>query len=213
MRTAQGFRLLTEPASLKHAGGGRADRPLPREFPAPHRAGLIEADTAARRCCSRVGSSFRLLTEPASLKRGSRVRAPTVDPGFRLLTEPASLKRHRGVPRVRPYVRFRLLTEPASLKPGLDDAEPARVVRFPAPHRAGLIEAGSRARAPSRTADSFRLLTEPASLKRGAGGAGVASSARFPAPHRAGLIEASEPPPGRTPGRLHVSGSSQSRPH
>ena len=39
------------------------------------------------------GRRFRLLTEPASLKRGVRAYLLVDGFGFRLLTEPASLKR------------------------------------------------------------------------------------------------------------------------
>ena len=111
--------------------------------------------------------SFRLLTEPASLK--PRVVSRVVREharGFRLLTEPASLKRPTcPVPTPTPTSPgFRLLTEPASLKRGVFSVQRDDLDGFPAPHRAGLIEAsgaglGARARA------RFRLLTEPASLK------------------------------------------------
>ena len=146
-RRAGSFRLLTEPASLKHHrrrcrfGAARVFpaphragliearvhrvrrqrrswkfpaphragliearcryRPLgeARRFPAPHRAGLIEA-TTIHEPPSLNTSSFRLLTEPASLKPVGRRLSRNVPPGFRLLTEPASLKRP-GDPRAR----------------------------------------------------------------------------------------------------------------
>ena len=86
-------------------------------------------------------SSFRLLTEPALLKLGRHRRDDGRGDRFRLLTEPASLKqpavrvqRHHGT-------GFRLLTEPASLKRSIAIAIPVHTKRFPAPHRAGLIEA------------------------------------------------------------------------
>ena len=68
-------------------------------FPAPHGAGLIEAEVNTRLDNLAVGR-FRLLTEPASLKpdrRADRFPSPS---GFRLLTEPASLKRVQGAQRL-----------------------------------------------------------------------------------------------------------------
>ena len=64
-------------------------------------------------------TSFRLLTEPASLKRTRRDLPLPRRLRFRLLTEPASLKHDAGEPFLNPRrVCFRLLTEPASLKRG-----------------------------------------------------------------------------------------------
>ena len=63
-------------------------------FPAPHRAGLIEACPRYWAMAARSNAGFRLLTEPASLKQGGLVMALwAIGRGFRLLTEPASLKR------------------------------------------------------------------------------------------------------------------------
>ena len=67
-----GFRLLTEPASLKPLMMSRCRFPRGR---------------------------FRLLTEPASLKRGLLRRERPADASFRLLTEPASLKPGRAEQR------------------------------------------------------------------------------------------------------------------
>ena len=156
---------------------------------------------------------FRLLTEPASLKRCPGRRAGSAAGRFRLLTEPASLKRpHVRVSRHFPAGGFRLLTEPASLKHPAPGRTMAECLEFPAPHRAGLIEA--------------RYHKVP-----------LRSPGAFPAPHRAGLIEATTGPPEpplfvgsfrlltepaslkpETTGHsmvtiLDVSGSSQSRPH
>ena len=61
---------------------------------------------------------------------------------------------------------------------------------FPAPHRAGLIEAQAGLEHALEAATGFRLLTEPASLKLGNIGGGWKVVRAFPAPHRAGLIEA-----------------------
>ena len=65
---------------------------------------------------------------------------------------------------------FRLLTEPASLKQLGTAPVTTAVQEFPAPHRAGLIEAGRPPRSAFRPAGCFRLLTEPASLKRDGSG-------------------------------------------
>ena len=155
-------------------------------FPAPHRAGLIEAEIPAGR--SRPAARFRLLTEPASLKpgrRGSALARPGRFPAPHRAGLIEALGAHDGPPGP---AGFRLLTEPASLK-RLASPRPAlpRQAVFPAPHRAGLIEASRWRAASISTPPSFRLLTEPASLKL----------------------------PGWTcgPGRGGVSGSSQSRPH
>ena len=115
-----------------------------------------------------VGGRFRLLTEPASLKLLDEVdRYPREAGSFRLLTEPASLKRFADTTYViRAEAGFRLLTEPASLKHDELQRAVGCVHGFPAPHGAGLIEAVCRCSA-SR-----------------------AASAGFPAPHGAGLIEA-----------------------
>ena len=184
------FRLLTEPASLKPRRGPRDSRAR-RAFPAPHRAGLIEAHRRMRRR-PRRDRGFRLLTEPASLKLALRASDLSAVIGFRLLTEPASLKLQGPDSERTLRVRFRLLTEPASLKrPGCRGGAPATPA-FPAPHRAGLIEAGGRA-PPLRSHGSpcFRLLTEPASLKLNPFSTKISLFFEFPAPHRAGLIEAS----------------------
>ena len=132
---------------------------------------------------------------------------------------------------------FRLLTEPASLKPAPGRLQNVQVEGFPAPHRAGLIEATVTDPSPPifrgsfrlltepaslkrlaprfdgcRTVRSFRLLTEPASLKRPGRRRAARAAGEFPAPHRAGLIEAISGSVGvRDDGG--VSGSSQSRPH
>ena len=164
-RGSSGFRLLTEPASLKQRRRRRGRQRAP-QFPAPHRAGLIEALAFSRHFLRQtrkfpaphragliealpcetprvMASCFRLLTEPASLKPAGRVVClPDGRVGFRLLTEPASLKRPRAPTRARPKTR-----------------------PFPAPHRAGLIEALRRAAPPRKRTPRFRLLTEPASLK------------------------------------------------
>ena len=205
------FRLLTEPASLKRHDGGEEVR-IAMRFPAPHRAGLIEARVRVS------GATTRALR-------------------FRLLTEPASLKRCGSGWRPSPGGRFRLLTEPASLKHLVDARIPRRRLQgFPAPHRAGLIEAASCARTPSRGSSSFRLLTEPASLKPSPIAPLPLRAPRFrlltepaslkPAyrawrqgqPHGFRLL--TEPASlklragrGRAAARVRVSGSSQSRPH
>ena len=83
---------------------------------------------------------------------------------------------------------FRLLTEPASLKRQLLGAHLLELVVFPAPHRAGLIEATCLPGGPAERTGCFRLLTEPASLKL----------------RRLAAVGS---------GRGPVSGSSQSRPH
>ena len=63
-------------------------------------------------------------------------------PSFRLLTEPASLKLEAGGGVVDDAGEgFRLLTEPASLKRVAIHCGSADGLAFPAPHRAGLIEA------------------------------------------------------------------------
>ena len=116
----------TSPRSLfpaPHRAGLIEAAPCPpsrrgrRRFPAPHRAGLIEAKRPTDGA-SPGSTSFRLLTEPASLKRARMSDRRGHPRGFRLLTEPASLKRRRHRRRVHQgMASFRLLTEPASLKP------------------------------------------------------------------------------------------------
>ena len=109
------FRPFTGPASLKPAAAAWWPATGRLEFPALHRAGLIEAPPP-----------------PAA--------APPPRSGFRPFTGPASLKHllphdlHPAVPGFRPF------TGPASLKRavGFIDAD---VIGFPALHRAGLIEA------------------------------------------------------------------------
>ena len=117
-------------------------------FPAPHRAGLIEADTCAGRTARpgafpaphRAGliEAGRFIGETiCRFKFPAPHRAGLIE--ATACTEPAT--------RI-PAACFRLLTEPASLKPPVRDP----VLRlldllFPAPHRAGLIEARSARRA------------------------------------------------------------------
>ena len=74
----QGFRLLTEPASLKLST--EELRPV-------------------------LTAGFRLLTEPASLKLDGLTEVAEGALGFRLLTEPASLKRtdRDGAGLARPH--------------------------------------------------------------------------------------------------------------
>ena len=136
------FRLLTEPASLKPSGRTATLRTNRRAFPAPHRAGLIEASRRGTPASGPGTAGFRLLTEPASLKRRTAASDDRRDQGS-----------------------FRLLTEPASLKPRRQALQVPAGCLFPAPHRAGLIEA-SRISAEIQRSSGFRLLTEPASLKR-----------------------------------------------
>ena len=85
---------------------------------------------------------FRLLTEPASLKRFNRLPIFAYSIRFRLLTEPASLKlAYRSGESPLLALSFRLLTEPASLKQKQPRHNGGDGRWFPAPHRAGLIEA------------------------------------------------------------------------
>ena len=142
MGVGDGFRLLTEPASLKRRRNG-CTRNLQCVFPAPHRAGLIEAlDLDA----ARAGRRRRRFPAPhrAGLIEACTSSSPSWSPSscFRLLTEPASLKqRHQPIVQ-RHQPSFRLLTEPASLKRRQRGCAGDVRRRFPAPHRAGLIEAG-----------------------------------------------------------------------
>ena len=110
-------------------------------FPAPHRAGLIEAS-------SPIHHSELPATEFPAPHRAGLIEACSALSGW-----PASR-------------RF-----PAPHRAGLIEAikshraQRTRRALFPAPHRAGLIEA-SRARPNGKKREgSFRLLTEPASLK------------------------------------------------
>ena len=210
----EGFRLLTEPASLKRRGARRCCRPIARRpFPAPHRAGLIEAE--AREALVGAADEF-----PAPHRAGliEATRPPDSRPGPRGFPAPhraglIEASTPRSAQRPDPCSCFRLLTEPASLKQvgrhppcpwrrefpaphraGLIEASQRRLHdheggEFPAPHRAGLIEASRWRSATGGRSRSFRLLTEPASLKPRGGRA---------RPRSAGP---------------RVSGSSQSRPH
>ena len=88
-------------------------------------------------------------------------------------------------------MRFRLLTEPASLKQATSVEPVLRHREFPAPHRAGLIEA-----TPAATSSKPQLLF-PAPHRAGLiearpdeAGRRLRHQGVFPAPHRAGLIEA-----------------------
>ena len=210
-----GFRLLTEPASLKRNRVVRAGYP-PSPFPAPHRAGLIEATTRPSSSSSASGfpaphraglieawapprtgaqgrtGSFRLLTEPASLKRPGRRPAGGAPRKFPAPHRAGLIEAGSRAQRTPPRAAF-----PAPHRAGLIEASGCTATtrigsRFPAPHRAGLIEAGvAGTHYRRRRAVCFRLLTEPASLKQADCGPSTESRhGRFPAPHRAGLIEA-----------------------
>ena len=159
-----GFRLLTEPASLKPP-------------PAAHRAWT-------------PSGSFRLLTEPASLKRERPCLLPRRRARFRLLTEPASLKLLVADHCDPATPGFRLLTEPASLKHIHDNLPVLRSLdTFPAPHGAGLIEAVSIS--PSRPpASGFPAPHGAGLIEAGRPADSGRVGSWFPAPHGAGLIEA-----------------------
>ena len=186
-RGAGGFRLLTEPASLKPRVFNSVSTRLNDSFPAPHRAGLIEA-------------------APPGSKPAAGIQFPA--PHRAGLIEASATRACRGKWGGFPAPHRAGLIEASEPPP----AAPGRARSgFPAPHRAGLIEAWPPA-LPALPAARFRLLTEPASLKPGDGGPRDGAGDGFPAPHRAGLIEA--PERSRTgPHRRQVSGSSQSRPH
>ena len=91
----------------------------------------------------------------------------------------------------RDRVSFRPFTGPASLKGGRRPTRRRAGCRFPALHRAGLIEGPWSAPPPPPTRSSFRPFTGPASLKVRGAARGADHGGPFPALHRAGLIEGS----------------------
>ena len=135
-------------------------------FPAPHGAGLIEAGSGSGGAFGRPGRWFPAPHGAGLIEAFSRTghSAATAD-SFRLLTEPASLKRPRETAGQGPVGSFRLLTEPASLKHYDGCRNDDCRCEFPAPHGAGLIEAEEEVMNKNSIAMGFRLLTEPASLK------------------------------------------------
>ena len=159
-----GFRPFTGPASLKRCGawvGRRVDCPFPalhraglieampvpphhhqqRLFPALHRAGLIEA-TATRRGTASA-AAFPALHRAGLIEACYQVQSTIGIASFRPFTGPASLKQAALNPTQDLLPRsFRPFTGPASLKPaGAEAGAGAPGSRFPALHRAGLIEA------------------------------------------------------------------------
>ena len=231
----QRFRPFTGPASLKP--GGRLDaRGRRREFPALHRAGLIEASRRGRHATARP-RRFPALHR-AGLIEASGTTSPDSElrtTSFRPFTGPASLKRRKTIEEMIVQVRFRPFTGPASLKRGVagDRGHPAigfRPFTGPASLKHAWIRDGTASRS------CFRPFTGPASLKRPAGDDVREAGRVFPALHRAGLIEAGgcqaerKKPPGgfrpftgpaslkrrlvrRPPPPDEVSGPSQGRPH
>ena len=162
-RTLACFRLLTEPASLKPPDG---DPPVGAagEFPAPHRAGLIEATTCG-------AASNPAMMFPAPHRAG--------------LIEASVVEYFSSPPAAFPAPHRAGLIEAPSCGWSWTSGR-----KFPAPHRAGLIEAATGRCCGRPRRCSFRLLTEPASLKPEPSRAEPCRARPFPAPHRAGLIEA-----------------------
>ena len=181
---AASFRLLTEPASLKPAPG-RHDGPARTAFPAPHRAGLIEA----------------IILQPSSRASPGLFPAPHRAGLIEACSTPGAAGRRDEFP--------------APHRAGLIEACRCRLAirsrtGFPAPHRAGLIEAAAPTSS-SRCSSCFRLLTEPASLKHVVTIVLFDPFARFRLLTEPASLKPTQCPPHARP--QAVSGSSQSRPH